>query len=191
MLGVLNANGPSTDKVLGDSALAVAILDDAAASNSRVGVHTGLDMSAGPGFRGRVGDNGAKGFHGHDGHGDPGPTSGHSTHVDGPKTSVSAGASVKGGNVANASAVVAGLAGGFRRCYEAGLSGDNDMRGRFTITARIGPNGEVLSATPSGGGGISGGVQSCAAARVSGASFAPPEGGAGATLVIPVGMEHQ
>jgi hypothetical protein len=95
------------------------------------------------------------------------------------------GAAVSGGNVANASAVVAGMAAGFRRCYNKGLQENPDMKGSVRITARIGPNGEVLSASPSGGGGLSGTVISCVAARVSSAQFAAPEGG-GATIVIPV-----
>ena len=100
------------------------------------------------------------------------------------------GAAVSGGSVANASAVVAGMAAGFRRCYNKGLQEDPNMKGSVRITAKIGPNGEVLSASPSGGGGLSGTVISCVAARVSSAQFAPPEGG-GATVVIPVTFVSQ
>jgi hypothetical protein len=95
------------------------------------------------------------------------------------------GAAVSGGTVSNASAVVAGMASGFRRCYNRGLQEDPNMKGTVRITAKIGPSGEVVSASPSGGGSLSGTVISCVAARVASAQFAPPDGG-GATIVIPV-----
>jgi hypothetical protein len=81
------------------------------------------------------------------------------------------------------------MAAGFRRCYNKGLQEDPNMKGSVRITAKIGPNGEVLSASPSGSG-LSGSVVSCVAARVSSAQFAPPEGG-GATVVIPVTFVSQ
>jgi serine/threonine protein kinase len=99
------------------------------------------------------------------------------------------GASVAGGSVANAQSVVAGMAAGFRRCYNKGLLQDPNMKGSVRITAKIGPNGEVLSAVPSGRG-LSGTVVGCVAARVSSTQFAPPEGG-GATVVIPVTFVSQ
>lgn len=100
------------------------------------------------------------------------------------------GASVSGGSIANASAVVAGMAAGFRRCYNNGLKEDPNMKGSVRVTARIGPNGEVLSASASGGGGLSGSVVGCVQGRVASAQFAPPEGG-GATIVIPVTFTSQ
>ncbi|MFT3769221.1 MAG: AgmX/PglI C-terminal domain-containing protein [Minicystis sp.] len=110
--------------------------------------------------------------------------------VKGPVGSASiGGAAVSGGSVSNASAVVAGMAAGFRRCYNKGLQEDPNMKGSVRVTAKIGPNGEVLSVSPSGSG-LSGTVVSCVAARVSSAQFAPPEGG-GATIVIPVTFVSQ
>ena len=100
------------------------------------------------------------------------------------------GASVSGGSVANAGAVVAKMSAGFKRCYQKGLAEDANMKGSVRITAKVGPNGEVLSASPSGGGGLSGTVVQCVVARVSSAQFAPPEGG-GATIVIPVSFSSQ
>jgi hypothetical protein len=64
------------------------------------------------------------------------------------------------------------------------------MKGSVRISVKIGPNGEVLSATPSGGGGLSGTVISCVAARVASAQFAPPDSG-GASMVIPVSFTSQ
>jgi hypothetical protein len=94
------------------------------------------------------------------------------------------GAAVSGGAVGNASSVVAGMAAGFRRCYNVGLQEDPNMTGTVRITAKIGPRGEVLDVSPSSSG-LSTKVVSCVAARVAEAVFNPPEGG-GATIVIPV-----
>src|SRR5262249_32136865 len=54
-----------------------------------------------------------------------------------------------GGTIGNAAAVVASLRGGFRACYKRGLDEDPTMRGRVQLTAKIGPNGEVISAQAS------------------------------------------
>lgn len=77
------------------------------------------------------------------------------------------------------------MAAGFRRCYQKGLQEDPKMKGTVRITAKVGPNGEVQSATPSGGKGLSGTVVSCVAGRVSAAQFDKPSSG-GATVIIPV-----
>jgi hypothetical protein len=95
------------------------------------------------------------------------------------------GSSASGGAVANPPSVVAGMAAGFRRCYNDGLEEDPHMKGSVRVTVRIGQNGEVLSASASGGDGLSRSVVSCVQARVAAAQFAPPEGG-GAIIVIPV-----
>lgn len=100
------------------------------------------------------------------------------------------GASVSAGSVSNAGAVVAGMAAGFRRCYNRGLQEDPAMKGSMKVTAGIGPNGEVLSAVASGGDTLSATVKSCVSARVSAAQFAPPDGG-GATITIPVTFSQQ
>lgn len=94
------------------------------------------------------------------------------------------------GVVSNASSVVAGMAAGFRRCYNRGLLENPNMKGSLRITTKIGPNGEVLSATPSTGSGLSQSVVSCLSARVASATFAKPNGG-GATLIIPVSLLPQ
>ncbi|MFO0547446.1 MAG: AgmX/PglI C-terminal domain-containing protein [Polyangiaceae bacterium] len=100
------------------------------------------------------------------------------------------GANVAGGSIANASAVVAAMAPGFRRCYNKGLAEDPNMKGSLRVTAKIGPKGDVVSATPGGGVGLSKTVTDCVVARVSSAQFAEPEGG-GATIVIPVSFYPQ
>lgn len=58
------------------------------------------------------------------------------------------------------------------------------MKGSIRVTAKIGPQGEVLSVSPTGAG-LSAKVVACVADRVGRAQFSPPEGG-GATIVIPV-----
>lgn len=95
------------------------------------------------------------------------------------------GASVSAGAIGNPGGVVARMAPGFRRCYQKGLADDPEMKGSVRITARIGPSGEVQSAAPSGGGGLSKKLKSCVAGVVSSSTFDKPEGG-GATIVIPV-----
>jgi hypothetical protein len=93
---------------------------------------------------------------------------------------------VTGGQLSNGAAVVAGMSAGFRRCYNRGLQADPTMKGSLTLTAIVGPNGEVVSVSPSGARGIDKGVVSCMAARVSVAQFAPPDTGGTPTLTIPI-----
>jgi hypothetical protein len=107
--------------------------------------------------------------------------------VKGPIGKATVGSIVVKGSVSNAVVVAAGMAAGFRRCFNKGLQDDPTMRGSLVITATLGPQGEVLSASPSGGG-LSGSVIACVATRVSSAQFAPPDGGA-ATVTIPVKFE--
>ena len=191
MVAALGSSGSATNAVLGSAGdVPLGMLEGAAASGAgaSAGGIAGLNLGGGGGgvFRpGSVGG-GGKGLAGIGDSGSAGPaTAGSAQKVKGPVGSASiGGASVSGGSVANASAVVAGMAAGFRRCYNNGLKEDPNMKGTVRVTARIGPNGEVLSASASGGG-LSGSVISCVQARVASASFAPPEGG-GATIVIPV-----
>jgi outer membrane biosynthesis protein TonB len=74
---------------------------------------------------------------------------------------------------------------GFRACYNRGLASNPDLQGAVKITAKIGPNGEVVSATPAGGGSLGDEVVNCLVRRVQSATFNPPEGG-GASIVIPI-----
>ncbi len=90
-----------------------------------------------------------------------------------------------GGKVDNAAPVVAGMAAGFRRCYRRGLPDAPNSAGRVQILTKIGPAGEVLSASPNATGSLSAAVVACLAARVSSAQFAPPSK-TPATLTISV-----
>lgn len=195
MLGALNPSGTATMGVLSDSNVPTGLLDSAAASGAGAGAGgiAGLNLGNGAGGTVRPGMGGGGGLAGI---GDTqasaaASAAGGTVKVKGPTGSAQVGgAAVSGGNVANASAVVAGMAAGFRRCYNKGLQSDPTMKGSVRVTAKIGPNGEVLSASPSGGGGLSGEVVSCVVQRVQSAQFAPPEGG-GATVVIPVTFVSQ
>jgi hypothetical protein len=193
MVGALNSKGGATNSVLDRGDTPTGLLDGAAAAGAGVGAGgvAGLHLGSGSGGAIRVGAGGAGGLAGIAERGaGAANTTGTQVKVKGPVGSASiGGAAVSGGAVANAGAVVAGMAAGFRRCYNKGLQEDPNMKGSVRITAKIGPNGEVLSVSPSGSG-LSGTVVSCVAARVSSAQFAPPEGG-GATVVIPVTFVSQ
>lgn len=98
------------------------------------------------------------------------------------------GAAVSGGNVANAAPVVAGMAAGFRRCLNKALSRDPTsvkQGATLRVKADLGKDGEVISAKPSGAGGMPGEAVSCILARVASAQFAPPDGGK-AAIEIPL-----
>jgi hypothetical protein len=194
MFGALNSSGVSTDRVLSSGDVPLSLLNDAAASGAGAGKGSigNLNMNGGgPGSFGPGGGNGDLSRLGNKGSGEAAAAAGSAKKVEGPKGNAAiGGASVSGGSVGNAGAVVAGMAAGFRRCYNRGLQEDPNMKGSVKITAKIGPNGEVLGASPSGGGGLSGTVTSCVAARVSSAQFDKPEGG-GATIVIPVSFFPQ
>jgi hypothetical protein len=192
MMAVIDARGTSTDRVLSTSELPLDRLNDAArdgrAPRSKIG-SLSLD---GDGSRAFVPGDAPKHL-GHDvdrGKQDANPDSGRTIAPKGPN----AGAFVSGpevsGTIADAASVVAGMAPGFRRCYRRGLEEDATMKGSVRITARIGENGQVLGASPSGGGGLSATVISCVVARVASAQFARPSNG-GATLVIPVSFQPQ
>ena len=194
MVGALNSRGGATNSVLDRGDTPTGLLDGAAAAGAGVGAGgvAGLHLGGGSGGTLRPGVAGAGGLASIADRGGAAGNAGAgaAAKVKGPVGSASiGGAAVSGGAVANAGAVVAGMAAGFRRCYNKGLQEDPNMKGSVRITAKIGPNGEVLSVSPSGSG-LSGTVVSCVAARVSSAQFAPPEGG-GATVVIPVTFVSQ
>lgn len=93
---------------------------------------------------------------------------------------------VSGGVVANAPKIVAGMAAGFRRCYNKSLQEHPSMSGSIRIVAGIGLNGEVLSTRSSGGEGLAARAIECLTARVSGATFSPPKSTSSPTVTIPV-----
>jgi hypothetical protein len=186
-LGALNSQGPATAGVLRSGDVPTGALDQAAMSGAGVTVGGGgLNLGGGGGGIVRPGMAGG-------GLGSIGATtagvqngSGQAAVVQGPKGNANvAPAEMHGGQVANADRVVAGMRAGFRACYNRGLQSNPDLQGSVRITAKIGPNGEVVSAAPSGGSGLGDEVVNCVVRRVQSATFSAPEGG-GSTIVIPV-----
>jgi len=187
-LGALNSQGPATAGVLKGGDVPTGALDAAAQSGAGVSVGgaTGLNLGGGGGGVLRPGmAGGGLGAIGLTTAGTPGGA-GTGAVVSGPKGNATPGsAEVRGGSVSNADRVVAGMRAGFRACYNRGLASNPDLQGSVRITAKIGPNGEVLTATPNATGTLGEEVVNCVVRRVQSATFAPPEGG-GATIVIPV-----
>jgi hypothetical protein len=188
-LGALNSQGPATAGVLRGGEVPTGALDAAASSGAGVSACGGSGLNLGGGGGGVVrpgmGAGAGLGAVGQTTAGTPGGA-GTAAVVKGPTGNASVGgASVAGGAVSNADRVVAGMRAGFRACYNRGLASNPDLQGQVKVVAKVGPNGEVLSATPQGGAGLGPEVVECVVRRVKSASFAPPEGG-GATIVIPV-----
>lgn len=107
-----------------------------------------------------------------------------SQEVAGPTARVAASTDAGGGEVANASSVVARMSGRFRRCYQAGLDGDPTLAGSVVLMAKVGPDGGVLGV--SGGGGGLGAIVPCLKAVVAGAPFSAPKGGKAVMVSIPI-----
>jgi hypothetical protein len=196
-LGALGASGVHTEGVLGSSDVPAGLLDEAGRSSIGAGSGDpgGLKGLGGTGSGSvRPGAGGGGGLSGIGNTGSaagPGGAeeAGKAKTVEGPKGSANASAAVAGGNVANASAVVARMRPRFRRCYEQGLAQDPNMQGSVTLTAKVGPNGEVMG-VGGGGGGSLGSIVGCLKAVVSGGGFSPPDGGS-AVITIPITFVKQ
>ncbi|MEP7125784.1 MAG: AgmX/PglI C-terminal domain-containing protein [Byssovorax sp.] len=190
----LNAPGRAVDGVLRDGNMPVAMLDGVAgnAAGVRPGDGIGLHMNNGPAGIVRPGLIGGDGLPGNLIASNQPVKSGTSIDVKKPVGHISVSPpTTGGGDLPDAGGVVAAMRGGFRACYNRGLADDPTMKGSVRITASVGPNGEVKSASPSvGGGSLSSSVVSCLAARVRSAQFSPPSGG-GATVVIPIIFDVQ
>jgi hypothetical protein len=193
-IGALSSSGPATAGVLRGGDVPTGALDAAAQSGAGVsatgGSGLGLNLGGGGGGVLRPGMGGSGlGNIGSTAAGTPGGA-GAAAVVQGPKGNANVGAaSVSGGQVGNAERVVAGMRAGFRACYNRGLATNPDLAGQVRIIAKIGPNGEVLSATPQASG-LSPDVVDCVVRRVKSGQFAAPEGG-GATITIPVTFVKQ
>jgi hypothetical protein len=192
--------GVATDGVLGSSEVPAGLLDDAGRSSMGAGsgdpgglkglggTGSGAVKPGAGGSGGRLSDIGATGEAG--GPGGGATAAGTAKKVEGPKGSAMVGgAGVAGGQVANASSVVGRMRGRFKRCYEQGLNSNPEMQGSVTLTAKIGPNGEVLS-VGGGGGGSLGSIVPCLKAVVSSGGFAPPDSGS-AIISIPITFVKQ
>jgi hypothetical protein len=178
--------GPATDNVLRDASVPTDSLDEVAKSGAGVspGGTRGLEMGHGGGDV-IVPGAGVKGFETFGK--TTGTTRGAGNNIDvkpPPGTATVASPEVRG-HVIDAERVVAQLRAGFRVCYNQGLASNPTLHGAVKITAKVGSNGEVASATATGGEGLGDEVVSCLVRRVRGAIFSPPEGG-GASIVIPI-----
>ena len=94
---------------------------------------------------------------------------------------------IRGGTIANANTVIAGMAGDFRKCYLGALQENAATHGTLRVTVRVEPAGAVVVEDESHEG-LTPALVSCVITRVQSATFGPPQGGA-ATVVIPVTFE--
>lgn len=90
-------------------------------------------------------------------------------------TAALGGATVTGGPVENASAVMAGMAAGFRRCYVRALEEDASTKGTVTVTLELDAKGAVTSSKHEAKQGLSKVLASCVALRAESASFSAPK----------------
>jgi len=93
-------------------------------------------------------------------------------------------AAIRGGTVANATTVIAGMASDFRRCYAGALQENPSTHGAARVTVKVESSGEVVVEDESHEG-ITPALVSCVITRIQTAKFAPPQGGP-ATVVIPI-----
>lgn len=187
VIGVLSSAGATAD-VLRSGEVPTSLLDDAAKRNSGVGspgftVAFGGPLKPGAGGPGlsTIGDTHATG----------GGGTGTTVTLKGPKGSVTAPPpETRGAHITNAASVIAGLKGGFRRCYERALADDPDQAGRIDLSIKVGLGGEVQSVTATPQGNLSNAVVGCIRARAQGAQFEPPQGGL-AIVQVPVSLVKQ
>ncbi|MCC6556676.1 MAG: AgmX/PglI C-terminal domain-containing protein [Polyangiaceae bacterium] len=193
MVGALSSSGGAPAQVIGDGGVPARLLDEAAAdaAGTRRGGVPGLNFGENAGGVVRPGEVRNGTLIGSVEQGAP-AGAGSSAAVKKPVGNASVSPpQTSGGNVPNVGGTVAGLRGGFKACYRRGLEDEDPMmQGTVRVTAKIGPNGDVLSATPSGASGLSSKVVGCVVGRVAGARFEPPEGGF-AIVVIPISFVRQ
>lgn len=97
------------------------------------------------------------------------------------------GAEVAGGDIATAAQVLAGLRGAFRDCYQRALARDRSAKGAMRVRIVVDATGQVTGtwnelpptlSDPE--------MLRCVHATLRSARFAPPEGGRGATVILPL-----
>ena len=191
-LAALSGAGPATANVLRNGEVPTSALDAAAASEAGVSASGpgGLKLGGAGGTvrpgaaGGGLASIGASGK-------TVGSGSGGTAVVKGPKGSADVGsASVAGGQVSDASRVVAQMRAGFRACYNRGLAENPDIEGKIALSIKVGPTGQVASVSASKTGNLPPSVVDCVKARANSASFAAPQGGA-AVVQVPVSFVKQ
>lgn len=95
-------------------------------------------------------------------------------------------ARLSGGQVANVQTVIAGTAGGVRRCHLGGLHQSPTMAGSLWLRLAIGPTGQVRSVTPGAVTGLSQELVACLLQGYQQVVFSPPDGSGEATLDVPI-----
>ncbi len=96
-----------------------------------------------------------------------------------------------GGSLLNAEAVIRGqIHPGARRCYQSGLDSDPGQSGKLMVLIRVGPSGEVQSATVQSNTGLSQRVAGCVLGVTRNAKFDPP-GPSGASILLPFSFLKQ
>jgi hypothetical protein len=192
-LAALSNIGPATANVLRSGEVPTSALDAAAASEAGVSSAgaVGLKLGGGGGTvrPGAVGGGlasiGATGKA-------AGTGSGTTAVVQGPKGSASIGdTSIAGGNVTDAARVVGQMRAGFRACYRRGQDENPDIEGKIALSIKVGPTGQVSAVTATKTGNLPPSVIDCVKARATSATFAPPQGGAGAVIMVPVTFVKQ
>lgn len=189
-LGALSSEGPATANVLSGGEVPTSALDAAAASGAGVSASGDLRLGGAGGALRPGSGGGGLGSLGATGKG-AGEGTGQAVKVAGPKGSAEVGgAAVAGGQISDASRVVAGMRAGFRACYQRGLNENPDAQGSIRLSIRVGPGGEVQGVSASSSGNLPASVLSCVQARASAAQFSPPEGGS-AVVNVPVTFVKQ
>jgi hypothetical protein len=103
----------------------------------------------------------------------------------GPSGNVTLGAVVFSGlAVADADRVMAGLRGRIRRCYEAGLDVDPNLKGHLEVALVVAADGEQISTSVAKNVGLTPAVAECARDVVRRATFSPPSGGGKAAASV-------
>jgi hypothetical protein len=94
------------------------------------------------------------------------------------------GGAVSGGEIRNASSVIASRAAGFRRCFNEASKDGVEPCGTLRMTVRVNEIGAIVSVHTESIG-LDRALSECVASKIWEAQFDAPEGGA-ATLIIPV-----
>jgi hypothetical protein len=188
VLGVFSGAGATAD-VLRSGEVPTGLLDEVAKRDTGVG-RPGLTIASGGPLKPGTGGSGLASIG--DVRGGGGDGTGTTVAVRGPRGTVNtAPPDTKGAPIRNAAAVIASLKGGFRRCYERALAENPDAEGRIDLSLKVGPGGEVQSATATPQGNLPSQVVGCIRGKVMAAQFDPPEGGGVAIVQVPVSLVRQ
>jgi hypothetical protein len=184
--------GPSTSAAMKDDNGAPVNLNDLANRSGGLSNQTSNGLNLNPGGGGPIQPGKGGNLQGVLG-GQTGPAStgaGTETRVV-PIGNVSVGTSSQSVPISNAEAVIRSqIAPGAKACYQRGLAQDPTQQGKVVIFIKVGPSGEVETASPSSNTGLSATVASCIASVARRARFDPP-GPTGSQLSVPFNFVKQ